>query len=159
MNTKLSNAPEHTSHNPLFKLLPSLYIALIFLLSGISKFQSPLDTLNVIQSIKIIPNVSSLLFVALLPAIEILLSIFILLNIGTRLCAMLSAFLFSLFTLIHIYILWNRIDLSCGCFGQLVDVKSHWFYVGMCSVGVASSLFLLKTATPPFDAEAVKATA
>lgn len=113
------------------------FIALVLLISGISKILNPenfLNTLNV--TLNFIGENITILIATALPVIEVSLSLMLLFKIKVKAALLITLILFIGFLLFAVYGFIAGFDVDCGCFGSI-----DWseFGVGM----IIRNIFLL----------------
>ncbi len=98
-------------------LLARLALAAIWIVSGSLKASDMMETRVAVRAYQVLPDwaVPSVAF--MLPALEILLGIFLLLGIKNQWMAIVSAVVFAVF-IVMIVQAWARgLQIDCGCFG------------------------------------------
>lgn len=100
------------------------FIALVLLISGISKILNPeniLTTLNV--TLNLIGENITILIATALPVIEVSLSLMLLFKIKVKAALLITLILFIGFLLFAVYGFIAGFDVDCGCFGE--NLKSR----------------------------------
>ena len=102
--------------------LVRLGLAAVWLVSGSIKASDPNQTWVAVHAYQVMPNSAVTPVAALLPWVELALGLLLLLGVGTRLVATLSAVLFVVF-IAGVSQAWARgLSIDCGCFGGGGDV-------------------------------------
>ena len=97
--------------------LARLGLAAVWLLSGVPKALGPDQTYVAVRAYDVLPPLGVELVAAILPWLEIALAVLLLLGLGTRATAALSAALLLVFVA-GVSQAWARgLSIDCGCFG------------------------------------------
>lgn len=97
--------------------LARLGLAAVWLLSGVPKALDPDQTYVAVRAYDVLPPLGVELVAAILPWLEIALAVLLLLGLGTRATAALSAALLLVFVA-GVSQAWARgLSIDCGCFG------------------------------------------
>ena len=111
--------------NPALRIL----IGLMFIVSGVLKlsnveaFKYTLLSLNFFNS-----NILNI-FSYLIPVIEVILGILLALGIFIRFAAIHINLMVIIFAFVTYYAVSRNLNLSCGCFGGLWDMKFSWYHL------------------------------
>jgi uncharacterized membrane protein YphA (DoxX/SURF4 family) len=104
--------------------LVRLGLAAIWLTSGLLKAIDPDQTYVAVRAYNVMPDPAVAAVAAGLPYLELALGLLVLLGLGTRLVAVLSALLFLVF-IAGVAQAWARgLSIDCGCFGGGGDVAA-----------------------------------
>ncbi len=97
--------------------LARLALAAVWLLSGVPKALDPDQTYVAVRAYQVLPPTGVELVAAVLPWLEIALAVLLLLGLGTRAVAAVSAGLLAVF-IAGVTQAWARgLSIDCGCFG------------------------------------------
>lgn len=97
--------------------LARLGLAAVWLLSGVPKALDPDQTYVAVRAYDVLPPLGVELVAAMLPWMEIALAVLVLLGLGTRAVAVVSALLLLAFVA-GVTQAWVRgLSIDCGCFG------------------------------------------
>ncbi|CAA9418588.1 MAG: hypothetical protein AVDCRST_MAG66-2504 [uncultured Pseudonocardia sp.] len=97
--------------------LARLGLAAVWLLSGVPKALDPDQTYVAVRAYQVLPPLGVELVAAILPWLEIALAVLLLLGLGTRAVAAVSAGLLVVF-IAGVTQAWVRgLSIDCGCFG------------------------------------------
>ena len=97
--------------------LARLGLAVVWLLSGVPKALDPDQTYVAVRAYQVLPPLGVELVAAILPWLEIALAVLLLLGLGTRAVAAVSAGLLVVF-IAGVTQAWVRgLSIDCGCFG------------------------------------------
>ena len=97
--------------------LARLGLAVVWLLSGVPKALDPDQTYVAVRAYQVLPPPGVELVAAILPWLEIALAVLLLLGLGTRAVAAVSAGLLVVF-IVGVTQAWARgLSIDCGCFG------------------------------------------
>lgn len=92
-------------------------LAAVWLLSGVPKALDPDQTYVAVRAYDVLPPLGVELVAAVLPWLEIALAVLLLLGLGTRAVALVSAGLLLVF-IVGVAQAWARgLSIDCGCFG------------------------------------------
>jgi uncharacterized membrane protein YphA (DoxX/SURF4 family) len=92
-------------------------LAAVWLVSGLLKAADPDQTYVAVRAYDVLPDAGVEVVAALLPWVELALGVLLLVGVGTRLVAALSAVLLVLFVA-GVTQAWARgLSIDCGCFG------------------------------------------
>lgn len=92
-------------------------LAAVWLLSGIPKALDPDQTYVAVRAYDVLPDLGVELVAGILPWLEIALAVLLLLGLGTRAAAVVSALLLVVFVA-GVSQAWARgLSIDCGCFG------------------------------------------
>jgi len=100
-----------------------ILFSLIFIFSSLSKLQDLTSFELALKSFNILPHFIISFTVYFIPIIELLLSLFLLLNIKTNLALYLISILLASFTAVIVTKLIEGTVAYCGCFGEIFDNK------------------------------------
>lgn len=106
-----------TTAQPWLSALTRLGLAAMFAVSGWSKVNELEDTVRSVRAYQLLPEAVVRPFAYGLPMIELCLTVILLLGIGIRLGALLTAALMVMF-MFGVSMAWIRgLSIDCGCFG------------------------------------------
>jgi uncharacterized membrane protein YphA (DoxX/SURF4 family) len=92
-------------------------LAAVWLVSGLLKAADPDQTYVAVRAYDVLPDAAVEVVAALLPWVELALGVLLLVGVGTRLVAVLSAVLLAVFVA-GVTQAWARgLSIDCGCFG------------------------------------------
>lgn len=97
-----------------------IFVALVLLMSGLSKLFSPLDLVEVIKLFLDIDNSVLILVATSIPIVEIFIGIMLLLRQKPKYTISLTFLIMTFFFLISVWGNILNIKLDCGCFGSLI---------------------------------------
>lgn len=110
-------------------LILGLYFALTFLMSGLSKLESPDYSLVSLIKIYPIPNGLAEMSFSFLSWMEIIVSVLLIIDAQGRFGALLTVILFVGFTAIQVVFMSKGKSASCGCYGTLYQVKTNHLHL------------------------------
>ena len=99
-------------------------LGLVFAISSLPKIQYPFQFLSNLLAYEIVRGDFAVLVAATIPWVELILSIFLLAGVFPLGATFLSAVLFAVFSYFQFHALSNSLDISCGCFGNILDAAS-----------------------------------
>ena len=98
-------------------LLARLVVGGVWIAAGALKLPDPAESVRAVRAYRLLPEASVHAVGYGLPALEIIVGILLILGLGTRIVAAISAVLLTLF-IIGIASAWARgLQIECGCFG------------------------------------------
>jgi uncharacterized membrane protein YphA (DoxX/SURF4 family) len=92
-------------------------LAAVWLVSGLLKAADPDQTYVAVRAYDVLPDAGVEVVAALLPWVELALGVLLLIGVGTRLVAALSAVLLIVFVAGVIQAWARGLSIDCGCFG------------------------------------------
>ncbi len=121
---------EKKSNNFLKYSLPVIrvLVGLIFFVSGLFKIIDIPAFRDTVVSLGLFNGSISFLASIILPVLELLLGLLLLLGVYTRVVAIHLNVLIILFSWVTFYVLNNRPDLLCGCFGNFFDLTFSTYH-------------------------------
>ena len=93
-------------------------LSVLFMFSAWAKFVSPEVFVDALKSYRLFSNEVILFLVHYVPALEVILSIFLLIPTTVRQGMLASLLLFLAFEVVLLTLLLRDIDADCGCFGK-----------------------------------------
>ena len=132
-------------YNIINYLSPALriIIGILFIISGILKLTNIESFRYTIFSLSFFNTSISNIIIYLIPVIEIILGAVFALGIFIRFTAIHLDVLVFLFMFVTFYALRNNLDLSCGCFGGLWDMKFTWYHMLVLFIVFTANIFIL----------------
>ena len=110
-------------------IFSQIFVSIIFIYSGIEKISDQKNFLMAIENYKVFPVFIQNIIVITFPWIEIVLGVLLMFGFYRREIALVfSALLFFFIILIFISVL-RGLDIECGCFGTLSNVKVGYFKI------------------------------
>ena len=110
----------------MLKNILKIILALILILSGISKIIAPEGAIKLLGVIPIFPHSLIVPTVLLLPVVELTIGLSLLLKIYQKLTTIIAFLLFLSFLSISIYGTVIGLNSDCGCFGSLIESRIGW---------------------------------
>lgn len=111
---------------PSFKILINL-LRLVFggvlIFSGIVKLFDITNFTSSLSDFNLLPAQTILFFAYLIPLLELILGLLIFVNYRTAVASQVASFLIALFTAVVISKITEGANISCGCFGNLIEDK------------------------------------
>lgn len=115
--TPIVRAPRRTRAVPIVSLAARLFLVGVFGWAGLSKVSDAQASVRAVRAYRILPEGLVHPFAYALPFFEIGLAVLLLVGIGTRLVALVSALLLLVF-IAGVASAWARgLAIDCGCFG------------------------------------------
>jgi uncharacterized membrane protein YphA (DoxX/SURF4 family) len=94
-----------------------LVVGGVWIAAGMLKLPDPAESVRAVRAYRLLPEATVHAVGYGLPALEIIIGLLLLLGLGTRIVAAISALLLTLF-IIGIASAWTRgLQIDCGCFG------------------------------------------
>ena len=111
--------------NPFFRILTGLLFIIsgVFKLTNVEAFKYTLFSLDFFNT-----GISNILSY-IIPVIEILLGLLLTLGIFTKFSAVHINTMVVIFAIVTYYAVSRNLDLLCGCFGSLRDMKFSWYHL------------------------------
>jgi uncharacterized membrane protein YphA (DoxX/SURF4 family) len=107
-----------TTAQPWLSTVGRLALALVWFLAGWPKFLDSAGTVRSVRNFRLLPEALVPTFGYTLPLVELALGLLLLLGLGTRLAAALTALMMVVF-IVGIASAWARgLQIECGCFGS-----------------------------------------
>ena len=100
-------------------------IGIVFIVAGMPKLLHPHDFLNGVFAYELVGPKTGLLVAVLLPSFELVTGVCLLggiLSSGSSLAALLMSLLFVYVQSVAIY---SELDISCSCFGSVLDLEAN----------------------------------
>ncbi len=110
-------------------LILRILFALIFITASVSKISDPISFATNVQNFNVLPDSFVNLFAVIIPWIEFTSGLLLLFNFYVRENIFILSGLLVIFTLVMIFVLINKIDVSCGCYGDYFIQKVNSFKV------------------------------
>ncbi|QUG43122.1 hypothetical protein KD050_07785 [Psychrobacillus sp. INOP01] len=106
-----------------FALSASVTIGIILILASVSKLFNLKGFIFVIRLLNLFSRNLSILIGILVPVIELTLGLCFIFGIYIKLAAAFSFFLFIVFILLNLYAINTGKDISCNCYGKLLNTQ------------------------------------
>ena len=98
----------------------------VFLFSGIMKFIELEAFIVALGEFKLLGETQHFILAYTIPVLELLLGIFLILNIQTHIISQIATFMVTLITAVVVAKIYEGEEIRCGCFGNLTeDVIKH----------------------------------
>ena len=111
--------------NPALRIL----IGLMFIVSGVLKLSNVDAFKYTLLSLNFFNSGISNIFSFIIPIIEVILGILLALGIFIKFAAIHINLMVIIFAVVTYYAVSRNLDLSCGCFGGLWDMKFSWYHL------------------------------
>ena len=121
-------------------------IALILLISGLSKIYNPGEIESSIRNLTGLSGDILLIPTLLLPSFELILALLLLTGTRIKETTKIVSALFLLFLLFSFYAIVKNIETDCGCFGGLVESKTNIFMLIRNAFLFIATIYLVKYA-------------
>ncbi|MFW6255235.1 MAG: MauE/DoxX family redox-associated membrane protein [Candidatus Sumerlaeota bacterium] len=107
-------------------LLGRLALGLIFIYSSLSKMLNPFAFLSNLYSYEIVGETAGLIAAALLPALELVLGVFLLTGFMLEGASLISLGLLAFFCIAQTIAIIKGLKIGCGCFGSDEEMIGFW---------------------------------
>lgn len=127
-------------------LLWVLRIALagVFAYAAVPKLLDPGEFVTAIQNYRAVPDSLVGHLALFIPVFELVIAIGLLVSPYTRGAALLATLMLVVFGVAMAQARWRGIDLSCGCFGAVLEAKVSWLTVARTlGLGAVSAVLLV----------------
>jgi hypothetical protein len=131
---------ELQQHQEILALFCSMFVAVIFLTSGVTKLADKERFVAVVRDFALLPDLAVTFVGTVLPYLEILIAMTLLLDVYRGAFLAVAIVLLTSFTVaVSINLLRGRGYISCGCFGVHENSPLTWFLVGrnLLLIGIA----------------------
>jgi uncharacterized membrane protein YphA (DoxX/SURF4 family) len=106
-----------------------IVLAAVFAYAAIPKLLDPGEFALAIQNYRAVPDSLAGHIALFVPAFELVIAIGLLVSPYTRGAALLATLMLVVFGVAMAQARWRGIDLSCGCFGAVLEAKVSWLTV------------------------------
>ncbi len=137
--------------NKYLVLIFRIFIASVFIFSGIEKITSPEKFADAILNYKLFPIFSINLIAIIIPWLELFIGVLLLFGIWIKENSMISFILLILFTVLVATTMLRGLDISCGCFGTKFAQK-----VGLLKIGENTILMVISYIVFQFESRIKK---
>ncbi|HZI86781.1 MAG TPA: MauE/DoxX family redox-associated membrane protein [Pyrinomonadaceae bacterium] len=127
-------------HQEILALFCSMFVAVLFLISGVIKLADPKRFVAVVRDFALLPDPAATFVGTLLPYVEICIAMALLLDVYKGAVLAVAIVLLASFAIaVSINLLRGRSYISCGCFGAHENSPLTWFLVGrnLLLIGIA----------------------
>jgi uncharacterized membrane protein YphA (DoxX/SURF4 family) len=129
-------------------------LAAVFAYAALPKLIDPGDFAAAIQNYRAVPDAAAGYLALFVPAFELVIALALLVPAYQRGAALLATILLVVFGAAMAQARWRGIDLSCGCFGAVLEAKVSWLTVARTlGLGVLSGVLLFAAGPEPRASE------